>query len=262
LSETIFMIHCMGGGPWTWDHYARFLRARGHTCIATTLRYHDTDPEAPPDPRLGTMSLRDFVSDLEAELRELPSDTVIVGHSLGGFLAQALAARRFGKAVVLLAPAAPAGINAIRPTTLKAFWSIQTQWGFWRKPVRQTFAEVAATVLNRLPPSQQRSTYERFVYESGRAVAELGYWFLDPRHASRVEADRAVPPMLVLVGTEDRITPPALVRRVARKYRPQATLRELSDHGHWLVAEPGWPIIAEQVAEWIEGQTSHSILEA
>jgi hypothetical protein len=50
LSETIFMIHCMGGGPWTWDHYARFLPARGHTCIATTLRYHDADPRASPEP--------------------------------------------------------------------------------------------------------------------------------------------------------------------------------------------------------------------
>jgi len=58
--------------------------------------------------------------------------------------------------------------------------------------------------------------------------------------------------MLVIAAALDRITPAAVVRRVANKYQAVATYREFANHAHWVVAEPGWQEIAEHVTTWIE----------
>jgi pimeloyl-ACP methyl ester carboxylesterase len=58
--------------------------------------------------------------------------------------------------------------------------------------------------------------------------------------------------MLVIAGAEDRITPVAVIRRVARKYQAVARYREFENHAHWVIAEPGWPEIAEYVTAWIK----------
>lgn len=251
MAQTVLMIHGMWGGAWYWQNYKSMFEAAGHRCVATTLRYHDVDPCAVPDPRLGSVSLLDYCADLEREIRELGDKPILVGHSMGGLLAQILASRGMAKAAVILTPASPAGINAIRPSVIRSFWSVQTRWGFWKRPMRQKFSEAVYSMLHLLPPQAQRETYDRFVHESGRLVFEIGYWPLDRRHASRVDPTKVTCPVLVVGAGRDRITPTSVVRRVARKYRNAATYREFSNHAHWVVGEPGWEEVAEYVRQWL-----------
>ena len=252
MSDTVFMIHGMWGGPFYWANYRRVLEARGWRCIATTLPFHDVDPDAPPDPRLGRTSLLDYAAALEREIDALGELPILIGHSMGGLLAQMLCARGKARAAALLAPASPAGIIALTPSVLKSFMPMLLRWGFWRRPMRQPFATAVYSMLHLLPPEEQRSTYARFVYESGRAAYEIGFWPLDLRHASRIDAAAVTCPLLVLTGREDRITPVHVVRRVARRYGTRATCREFDRHAHWLVGEPGWEAIAGELAEWLE----------
>ena len=93
MSETVFMIHGMWGGSWYWQNYKNHLEARGYRCITSTLRYHDVSPKDAPHPQLGTTSLLDYADDLEKEIRALGVKPIIIGHSMGGLLAQMLAAR-------------------------------------------------------------------------------------------------------------------------------------------------------------------------
>jgi len=160
MVDTIFMIHGMWGGAWCWAKFRTAFEPAGYRCAATTLPYHDMDPRGAPDPRLGTASLLDYAEALEREIRQLPEKPIVMGHSMGGLLAQMLGARGLAKALVLLAPAAPAGILAITPSVIRSFWSIQTTWGFWRKPTRQTFAEAVYSMLHLLPEPQRAQTYD------------------------------------------------------------------------------------------------------
>jgi pimeloyl-ACP methyl ester carboxylesterase len=221
--------------------------------VVPDLRHHDVDPTAPPPADLGTTGLLDYVGDLEAEIRALDGSPVIIGHSMGGLLAQILAARGLGRAVVLLTPAAPAGINALGISTLRCFRSTMSRWGFWRRPAKQTFAEAAYGMLHLLDPAEQRAIYERFVYESGRAGTEMGFWFLYRRPAARVDPAAIRCPMLVIGAAEDRITPVTVSRAVAERYRHVAEYREFAGHAHWVTGEPGWEEIAGAIAEWVEG---------
>jgi len=254
MSQTIFMIHGMWCSSWCWENYRPFFEERGYRCLTPPLLYHDANPQDPPDPRLSTTGLLDYVCDLEQQIRRLEERPIIMGHSLGGLLAQILAARNPPRALVLLCPAAPAGILAITPSVLKSFWSIQTQWGFWRKPMFPTFAEAVYAVFHLLTVEEQRRNYARMVHESGRVATQIGYWFLDPKRSSRVDENKITCPILVVSGKLDRITPASVIRRVARKYHPNATYREFDGHAHWLLGEPGWQEVADYVAGWLEKQ--------
>ena len=252
MTETIFMIHGMWGGPWYWENYKGLFETAGYHCVTTTLRFHDVEPNDAPDPQLGTTSLLDYAEDLEQEIRQLGVNPIILGHSMGGLLAQIVGSRGLGKALVLLTPASPAGIIALTPSVMKSFWSVQTKWGFWKKPMRQTFDEAAYAMLHLLPPSKQKETYDKFLYESGRAAFEIGYWLLDARKACRVDESKVTCPVLVIAGSQDRITPASVVRRVAKKYKVVSTYKEFENHAHWVVAEPGWQEVAEYARDWLK----------
>ena len=245
------MIHGMWGGAWCWQNYRRFFQSHGYQCVATTLPYHDREPRSAPDPRLGSTSLLDYAAALEREIVALAETPILMGHSMGGLLAQMLAGRGLARALVLLAPASPAGIFSLSPSVLRSFWSLQTTPGFWKKPFRPTFPEARFSMLHRLPEAEQRTIYEKLGYESGRAAAEIGYWFFDPKRAAKVDEARVTCPVLAIGGGQDRIVPISVTRKVARKYAPTAACKEFANHGHWIVGEPGWADVAGYACRWL-----------
>ena len=251
MVKTIVMIHGMWGGSWYWEGYRKIFEGKGYRCIVPTLRYHDMDPKGIPNPKLGTTSLLDYAADLEEEIRRLDSKPILIGHSMGALLAQILGSRGLARALVLLTPASPGGINALTPSVIRSFQSVLMGYGFWKKPRRQTFNEAVYSMLQLLTAEEQRKTYSRFVYESGRAAAEIGFWYLDKKGASKVNEKKVSCPVLVIAGSQDKITPASVVRKVANKYRAVSTYKEFPDHAHWVVGEPGWEEIADYTSDWL-----------
>jgi non-heme chloroperoxidase len=251
MAETIVMIHGMWGTGWYWENFRGFFERKGYQCVVPTLRFHDMDPNEVPDPGLGTTSLLDYAADLEKLVRELHTTPILMGHSMGGLLAQILGSRGLGKALVLLTPAAPHGIMALKPSVIKSFWSGLTRWGFWKKPFRQTFAEAAYAMLNLMPSESRRSLYDKFVYESGRAASEIGFWLFDSKAAAKVDETKVTCPVLIVAGEQDRIAPSSVTRKIAEKYKKVSTYKEFSNHAHWVIEEPGWQQIAEYIEEWL-----------
>jgi pimeloyl-ACP methyl ester carboxylesterase len=246
------MIHGMWGGDWCWDQYRSFFENKGYHCITPNLRYHAMDPNAEPDSRLGTVSLLDYAEDLENQIRKLDPPIILMGHSMGGLLAQILASRDLAQALVLFAPAAPYGTMGLTYSVIKSFWSILTTWRFWRKPVRQTFKEASYSTLGVLPPEMKKGEFDKLVYESGRVVFETGLWPLDSAKASKVDQSKVGCPVLVMAGAEDKITPVSVIRKIAKKYAAVAVYKEFEHHGHAVLVEPGWEAIVEFTSVWLE----------
>ncbi|PKN33530.1 MAG: alpha/beta hydrolase [Deltaproteobacteria bacterium HGW-Deltaproteobacteria-19] len=251
MGGILFMINGMYVGPWIWENYRDWFEARGWRCITPTLRYHDADPGAPPDPRLGMTSLLDFVQDLEDEIARLEEKPVIMGHSMGGLLAQILGSRGLARALVLVASAAPAGIWVTSPSVTRSFLAQMLQWRFWEKPVLMSYGDSRYGALNLLPEETARRIYGRYVHDSGRALFEMGLWSLDGKRASRVNAANITVPVLALVGEQDRMTPVPVVEKIAGKYRSVSTLKIFPDHAHSLLSEPGWEEIAGHIYDWL-----------
>ncbi len=106
-------------------------------------------------------------------------------------------------------------------------------------------------MMDVLPPEERTAAYDKFVFESGQAAAEIGFWLFDRRKASHVDETKVTCPVLVVAGSRDRITPASVVRQVARKYK--ATYKELPGHAHWVLGEPGWQDVAGFVHGWLQG---------
>ena len=110
--------------------------------------------------------------------------------------------------------------------------------------------------MHLLPEEDQKAAYERFVYESGCAATEIGFWLFDSKGASKVDESKVTCPVLVVSGAEDRITPASVVRKVADKYKAVSTYKEFENHAHWVIGEPGWEKIAEFVSDWLKQVSS------
>ena len=118
--------------------------------------------------------------------------------------------------------------------------------------MRQTFNEAVYSMLKLLSAEDQKKIFDRFVYESGRAACEIGFWFLDRKGATRVDETKVICPVLVIAGGQDRITPASIVWKVYRKYRAVATYKKFPNHAHWVIGEPSWQEVAEYVSDWLD----------
>jgi pimeloyl-ACP methyl ester carboxylesterase len=260
MTETIFMIHGMGCNGSSWDKYQSFFEGKGYRCITPTLRFHDMAPTGTPDPRLGITSLLDYIDDLKKEIEKLDQVPIIMGHSMGGLLAQILGSQGFGKALVLLTPGAPHGIKSLSGYFygIKTFWSVLRRPGFWKKPFRLTFNEVTYSALQLLSLEEQKKEYSKLVYESGRVLNEMSLELFGQNRASIIDESKITVPVLIIGGSMDKMTPAPLLRKIAKRYGDRCTYKEFTGHSHWVIGEPNWQDVANFVNEWLNQQLGKS----
>ena len=251
---SLVMIHGAFCGAWSFDDFRGAFEA-DYAVHAPTLRYHDCGRNPPRE--FGRTSLLDYLADLEKLIASLDEMPVLIGHSMGGLLAQMLAAKGKARACVLLAPSAPWGVL---PSTIFEIASAQTllfSGGDYRGTIIQPSYQIAAAhSLDRLDASTRSSVYARFVPESGQATFEIMNWSFDLRRAALVRARDVTCPVLCLVGSDDKINPPSTVSRIAARYQGRARFEELQGHSHWLIGEPGWENIATRAHAWLDSVLS------
>lgn len=249
-SPPVLMIHGAFCGPWSLQGLQEKFEAAGYRVAAPALRFHDGNR---PPAALATTGLNDYAADLEQEIRSLEAPPILVGHSMGGLLAQMLAARLEISALILLAPSAPWGVP---PTTLFEIGAAHVMHlnpGYWNQILEPSRDVALAHSLDKLPRHMRDEVFGRFVPESGRATFEIMNWGIDFHQASAVDADAVTAPLLFLTGSEDRINPPSTVARIAALYKDRATCEVLDGMGHWLIGEPGWERLAIRALAWLKG---------
>ncbi|PWR24163.1 alpha/beta hydrolase [Zavarzinia aquatilis] len=250
------LIHGAFTGGWAMACWAEAMTAAGWTCHTPNLLHHDTPAHGRPHPDLGRTSLVDYADDLARLIRTLPDKPVIVGHSMGGLIAQMLAGRGLARAAVLLAPSPPWGVI---PSTdfeiLSAVGMVATLGVFWDGPIHPVYRVAADHTLNRLPREERRQIFSRFVPESGRAVFEIMHSTWDMRRASRVEPWTVKCPVLALAGSADKVNSARTVKRIADRYRDtegKTAFRLYDGFSHWMVSEPGWEEMAADASAWLD----------
>jgi pimeloyl-ACP methyl ester carboxylesterase len=252
MPRPVVLIHGMWCTGASFDRIAAILRARGHECHAPTLPAHEAGRHHPD---VGNKSLREYLSFLEDYVRDrrFREPPILLGHSMGGLLAQQLAARMNVFALVLLTPVPPAGINVLSPSGVAALSRPLGRWGWWRKPQKPTFGRAVASFFNGVPPEKHQALYAGLVEESGRVVFEAGFWFLDRSRASGVDASQVRCPVFVVSAGNDKLTPAISVRKVAALY-PQAALRHYPDRGHWVLDDEDTDEMTADAANWLQAQ--------
>lgn len=249
--DTIFFIPGMWSGKSNFSNYINYFTSKGYKCISPTLKYHSIEPNEKPDPLLGTTSILDYVDQLEKEYNKITGPKIILGHSMGGLLAQLLAARVKPKSLIFLSSAPPFGISALTYSVIRSYLGIFLIPFFWKKTYKISFKSAKYAFLNNLSQEKQIIEYNKLVHESGKAILEIGLPIFDKKKASNIELNDIKCPVLVLHGLLDNIVPCITGEKIAAKYNNVSTLKLLKNNAHLIEVEEGWEDTANYINSWI-----------
>jgi pimeloyl-ACP methyl ester carboxylesterase len=241
---SVLCLHGLFAGSWVFERLLPLLAGRGYPAAALSFRGH---PPSPAVPNLGRVTIGDYLDDAAEAARALDRP-IVIGHSLGGLVAQLLAAQGLARAAVLIDAAPPRGIAVLSKPVLKRLPRYLPAL-LASRPFLPRAQDLDALVLNRVPAADRAAARARLVADSGRAVrqAALGTYAV-PKGTVRV-------PLLVVSGEDDRFVPLAVARKIARRY--DAPLLVARGHGHFLLAEPGWEEQVRVVLDWLDALPHH-----
>ena len=165
-------------------------------------------------------------------------------------MAQQIAADGLAEALILLSPAPRAGIEPPTGPEKQLGQDLMSIGPFWTRVLDPNFDLACHYTLNRLAADEQRSVFDQFGPESGRALFELFMWMFDQTGATSVDTGAIRCPVLCASGKDDRIVSIETARATASAYE-DAPFWEIEGHAHMLLLEPGADKIAGRIADWI-----------
>jgi pimeloyl-ACP methyl ester carboxylesterase len=121
--------------------------------------------------RAAGLTFDDYVEDTEAVLETLNGPAILVGHSLGGLIAQRLATRGKAVALVLLASAPPGVLTAQRAALPK--FAPNMPRILLGRPFIVGHDACSVLALNRIPPAQRAPIHAHLTHESGKVYRSL-----------------------------------------------------------------------------------------
>ncbi len=248
-ANPVVFVHGAFCGGWAFDAFRAPFEAAGYETHAPSLPHHERGADLE---RLAQSGLHDYTDAVIHYVRRLSAPPILIGHSLGGLVAQLTAMHTPTAALVLVAPSAPWGVL---PTTLDEHgnsFGLALLGDYWNRPIAPDFRVARNTTLDRLSREDARHAFARFVPESGRAVREAVQWWLDHSMASTAPVYKISAPVLAIAGGRDRVNPSSTVRRIVNRFPSgQAQFHEFPGMSHWLIGEPEHEDVSSLALNWI-----------
>ncbi|MEV5607469.1 alpha/beta hydrolase [Streptomyces sp. NPDC052225] len=235
-------------GAWlharSWEPWVDRFAGLGFRAVAPAWPGEpDTVRELRASPRalsaLGLDALTEHYADI---VRSFDTAPVIVGHAVGGHVAQHLITADLGRAAVAIAPA-PARQTPL-PHELRADPDGRT--------VTLTPEQFHRLVANTLSAAEAGRLHEAFAVPAPyRLLTDLA----QGREADIARTARG--PLLLVSGQEDRLVPDEATRAGYKRYGDTAAVTDLKqfvNRGHSLVIDDGWHSVADHVLAWLREQ--------
>ncbi len=219
------------------DHFATL----GYSATAVSLRghggSHGTD-------RLRWTSTKDYLDDIDGVVQSQPSEPVLIGHSMGGFLVQHYLEDHHLPGGALLASVPPSGVW---PTSLRIARQYPKQ--FARSNATLSLYPLVETpelvrrhfFSDELSDVDVQRHHDRLGDESFRAFVDMLGLNLPKPSAVRT-------PMLVIGAERDAIISPAQVAKTAAAYGTTARMVPIA---HDVMLDPNWRLVADVMHEWL-----------
>lgn len=233
-------------------NFADFFAENGFTCHSPAYRHHDPSPSPDHASLIKGLSIADYVEDIASFVETLGVQPILVGHSLGGIIAQKLASRGLASAIVLLNGSVNWGILPTTDQERDLGKIFISAGAFWEETLLPEFETMARFGFNKLDSDEQQRVFNQMGPESGRVMFELFFWMFDDNQTTRIDYDAVTCPVLVVSGSDDLAIPPSTSRLIAERHGELATFHEASGYGHYLTLESTWKEIAELCVDWIE----------
>jgi len=217
---TLFFLHGVGGGRAAWDRQVPYFSERGYRCVAWD------------QPGYGGTALVEpytFEKVAEALARQIEEPAVLVGHSMGGMVAQETCARFPDRVRALVltftSPAFPAGSDFARQ-----FVAVRTG------PLDQgkTMADIAAALMPTMRGTKSEPAGVELARRIMAAVPPDTYRkavHLLTTFDRRENLPKIRVPTLLVAGSDDQVAPPAVLEKMSKRI-PGARYVLLEGCGH------------------------------
>ena len=252
-SKHVVLIHGNFVNNHGWAVWKQRYEARGYMVHTPANPGHEgtaAELRANVHPDLASTGFAEVVGNLERLLETLPDQPLIVGHSMGGAAVMKLVERGKAVAGVSIHGAPPKNVFPAPFQTLRTVLPAIGLFSFGKtwlgSPDWYDYA-----FFNTLEESQRAAAYDaNAVPESYKINTSLLF-----SSFSRIDFAQPHAPLLFLGGTSDHIFPPDFTRRIAGRYRDEASrvdVKIYEGRSHFTCGEPGWERVADDILDWYE----------
>lgn len=237
----LLFIHGGFHGAWCWsDHFMPWFAGHGFDCHAISLRDHGGSRRTGRD---AEWRLSDYVDDVRWAAEQIAEKPVLVGHSLGGSIAQKLAADDRFPGMVLLAPSPIGGSNR---AALRMTWA--SPRAMMQAAIRRDMAEALPAFLNfflssDLPTKDRDHIAARLDGLTSFAAAADAF-YTDPPKPGPTDM-----PVLVVAGEKDWSIPRYKNAKLAVAYG--GTLIDVPT-AHDIMCDTRWETAATLILDWLD----------
>ncbi len=243
----LLFLHGAFSGAWVWaEHFLGHLARAGHAAYALSFRGHGNSHGGGG---LWEHGLADYVEDACAAVGAIGRAPVLVGHSLGGLVAQLCLGRQALAGLVLMAAVPLEGLLpahaqlALRDPVL--WLELLNMPAFGPGAIAAVSPRLRrALFADELPPGSAERHLARMQQTSLRALAEVQL----PRFSDGAGAFAV--PALVIGREDDRLIPLDAMRRTAWQHR--AELACLPGYAHMTMLEARWRESADALSGWLD----------
>ncbi|MGD0876755.1 MAG: alpha/beta hydrolase [Anaerolineales bacterium] len=253
-SKTIVFIHGMYMTPLCWENWLNYFQTKDYHCIAPAWPGRDKPVEtlrkSHPDPQLGSLTLSQVIEHYASLIKNLDEQPILIGHSMGGLVAQLLLQKYAGIAGVAIDSAPPKGVFTTKLAFLKSNWPHINPFVSQGSPIQMTLERFQYTFVNDLPPALQKAAFERYVVPESRRVPAQSL-----TKVAAIDFSNPHPALLLVAGSNDHLIPASLNQTNFKKYKNSPSItdfKEFAGRTHFTIGQPGWEEVAGYIATWLE----------
>lgn len=256
--RAVVFVHGLWMLAGSWDAWRARFEEGGWATVAIDWPGDPADradalrrPEAVADQSVGQVV--DHVVEVLAALARPP---VLVGHSVGGTVAQIVGGKALAAGTVAIAPAPFRWVLPLPFSTFKAALPVLGRVRNHSRAVMLTRRQFGFAFANALSESETDELYETWcVPAPGRPLFQCALANVNWR--TEVKVDTKQPqrgPLLIIAGQKDNLVPWSLTKAAQKRYRlVPARITELANRGHSLCIDSGWEEVAETASAFLAG---------
>jgi non-heme chloroperoxidase len=255
----VVFIHGLWLLPSSWSRWAAVFNDAGYAAL--TPGFPD-DPEtvseanAHPEVFGGktVAQVADHYADVIAGLERKPA---VIGHSLGGLLAQMLAGRGLSAATVAIDSAPFRGVLPLPISELRSSSAVLSNPANRNRAVPLTYEQFRFAFANAVGEEEAHELYATYaVPASGAPIFQAAAANLNPWTEAKVDTKNPQRgPLLIIYGDEDNTAPPAIQKAAYNRQRRNEGVTELiamPERGHALTIDAKWRAVAETALAFVK----------
>ena len=238
-----------------WDEWKFYFESKGYKCIAPAWPHKNASPEElrnrHPDPAIASLRLESLMEYFEALINKLPERPIIIGHSLGGLIAQVLLQRGLGSAGVAIHSFPASGIGQSKFSFLRALWESVGLFTSTRKTYMMSFRKWSRSVANGMDCKQQKQLFYKYATPESKLIIRDTF-----RSSSKINFKGRHAPLLLISGSSDKIIPSSMNYDNYKKYKMGHSITdymEFKGRNHLVFDQPAGREEADFALYWMQG---------